>query len=206
MWLPFLKKKPAPALPQGWWLLVPLGNPGDEYARTRHNLGRLMLQRWMDGRCSPAVVHRLRFGTIYSLKEPFWALVPSTFMNLSGKAALEAAGAGLPVDRMLVLHDDKDLPLGTGRLSLGGGAAGHGGVGSIYDEIGSQGALRLRLGIGPFERPLREWVLGEWGDVEWETIGGMDAPFAAIMSRLAEARGHEKLMNEANAAAFWKNT
>jgi PTH1 family peptidyl-tRNA hydrolase len=78
-------------------------------------------------------------------------------------------------------------------------------VGSVYDELGTRSVFRLRLGIGPFERPLREWVLGEWGEREWEAIGGMDTPFAAFMSRLAEARGLEELMNEANATAFWKS-
>jgi PTH1 family peptidyl-tRNA hydrolase len=211
MRFPFFGKKPVPALPQGWWLIVPLGNPGGEYARTRHNLGRLMLQRWMDWHCSeaqaaPRALRALAFGTIYSLREPFMALVPSTFMNLSGKALLEAAMAGLPVGRMLVVHDDKDLPLGTGRLAVGGGAAGHGGIGSVYLELGTQAVFRLRLGIGPFERPLREWVLGEWDEREWETIGGMDAPFSEFMAGLARARAPVDLMGQVNAPAFWKKT
>jgi PTH1 family peptidyl-tRNA hydrolase len=206
MWLPFFKKK-APSLPLGWWLIVPLGNPGDEYASTRHNLGRLALQRWADAnRAAPAILRALCFGTVFSLGEPFMALVPSTFMNLSGKALAEAVRAGFPVDRMLILHDEKDLPLGMGRLSVGGGAAGHGGVQSIFDELGTQDVFRLRLGIGPCQRPLRDWVLAEWSDREWEAIEGMDAPFAALMSKLGGASGLEGLRALANAPEFWKNS
>ena len=206
MWPPFLRKKTLQTLPQGWWLIVPLGNPGDEYTRTRHNLGRLLLQRWMDGHCAePSTVRRLGFGTIYSLKEPFMALVSSTFMNQSGKAVLEAVKAGFPADRVLLLHDDKDLQLGAGRLSLDGRAAGHGGVGSVFAELGTQNVLRLRLGIGPFPRPLLDWVLGEWDDQEWETIGGMDPPFAEFMSRLAATQNPRGLRDQVNAREFWKN-
>jgi PTH1 family peptidyl-tRNA hydrolase len=159
----------------------------------------------MDGRCAPSVSRKLYYGTIYTLMEPFAALVPSTYMNLSGRAVLEAAKLGFPTGRMLVLHDDKDLPLGAARLSLDGGAAGHNGVGSIFDELGTQSVPRLRLGIGPFRRPLGEWVLGEWGEDEWETIRGMDAPFSAFMSMLAGAQGVEEMRAKVNQEAFWKS-
>jgi len=207
MWLPFRRKSAVPPLPQGWWLLVPLGNPGEEYEFTRHNLGRQLLSRWVDGHgADPRTVHRLCFGSIHSLGAPFMVLVPSTFMNHSGKAALEATKLGFPADRMLFLHDDKDLPLGVGRLSLDGRAAGHGGVASVQEELGTQNLLRLRLGMGPFQRPLREWVLGEWEDQEWETIEGMDAPFAAFMSMLADAQRPADMRDQVNALGFWKNT
>jgi PTH1 family peptidyl-tRNA hydrolase len=134
------------------------------------------------------------------------ALVPSTFMNLSGNTALEAVRAGFPADRTLVLHDDKDLMLGVGRLSVDGGSAGHGGVQNIFDELGTQNVFRLRLGIGPCQRPLREWVLGEWDEHEWGAIEGIGAPFAAFMSALAGAGRLEDMRGIVNATGFWEKT
>ena len=206
MWFPFWKtKKATPAPPPGHWVLVPLGNPGGEYACTRHNLGRLMLQRWMDVHClEPGAIHNFHFGAIYSLKEPFVALVPSTYMNLSGKAVMEAVKAGFHVERMVVIYDDKDLPLGTGRLSKNGSSAGHNGLQSVMDELGSDSILRLRLGIGPFLRPLREWVLEEWTPEEWEVIENMDKSFSKLMSQLAENPPIDDLQSRVNNLAFWR--
>ena len=86
---------PAPslALPDGAWILVPLGNPGPEYANTRHNLGRRVLQRWVDAHCpAPGALHTFRTGTLYRLQGPLMALVPATYMNLSGQVVAEALG------------------------------------------------------------------------------------------------------------------
>jgi len=206
MWFSFWKsKKTAPALSPGQWVLVPLGNPGSEYACTRHNLGRLILQRWMDKQClEPGVIHHFHYGAVYSLKEPFVALVPSTYMNLSGKAVREAVNDGFPAERMFVIYDDKDLPLGTGRLSKSGSSAGHNGLQSIMDELGADSILRLRLGIGPFQRPLREWVLEEWTHEEWEIIEILDDSFSKFMSQLAENPPIKDLQSCVNHQAFWQ--
>jgi len=194
-----------PHLLPGQWLLVPLGNPGDEYVCTRHNLGRLMVQRWMDSNCSGAVQVALSFycGTLYRLKDSLMVLVPSTYMNLSGKAVSEAIRAGLPIEQMLVIYDDKDLPLGTGRLSKSGSSGGHNGLQSIMDETGSDYILRLRLGIGPFQRPLKEWVLEEWMPQEWDLIEKMDTPFSNFLSKLTDNQSITNLQSRVNSADFW---
>ena len=186
------------------WLLVPLGNPGDTYTPTRHNLGRLMLQRWMADHCPhPGAVHRFRTGTIYALGEPFLALVPGTYMNLSGQACAEAVAAGFEPERMILLYDDKDLPLGQGRFRLAGGDGGHNGLKSVFAELQTQDLARLRLGIGPFQRPLVDFVLGEWSDPEWERIDAMDAPFARFMDLLQDTDDLGVLCGTVNPESFW---
>ncbi len=197
--------EPEPLAPHdAQWILVPLGNPGDEYAATRHNLGRLLLQRWMDPHCrKPGRIHAFRTGNLYALGEPFLALVPSTYMNLSGQACAEAVAAGFDPRRMILLHDDKDLPLGLGRFRLTGGHAGHNGLASVFEKLGTQDVARLRLGIGPYQRPLHEFVLGEWAEEEWSAIEAMDGPFARFMDLLARADRLEDLAAATNATTFW---
>ena len=101
------------------WTLIPLGNPGAEYAHTRHNLGRLMVLRWMEAKgLAPKPRKKLPSGTLYGLNDRLQALVPATYMNLSGLACAEGMKAGLDPARFILLYDDKDLPLGTGRFRL----------------------------------------------------------------------------------------
>ncbi len=186
------------------WIFLPLGNPGEQYAATRHNLGRLMLQRWMDKNClNPSVEHRFQTGTLYRLGEPFLALVPGNYMNLSGQVVAEALGAGCDSARMIVLCDDKDLPLGLGRFRLDGRSGGHNGLQSVAEHLGSETFARLRLGIGPFIRPLHQFVLQEWSPEELARIETMDAPFGRFMALLAECEELERLPSLVNAEAFW---
>jgi len=191
-----------PAGPQ--WILVPLGNPGAEYAATRHNLGRIMVQRWLDQKAlKPSPMRQFQTGTLYQLEGPFLALVPATYMNLSGQVVGEALKAGLDPARMIVLFDDKDLPLGLGRFRLEGSAGGHNGVQSVIDHLGTSRFARLRLGIGPFIRPLHEYVLQEWTAEEKARLEALDAPFARFMEMLAGCEGLAALGGKVNSAAFW---
>jgi PTH1 family peptidyl-tRNA hydrolase len=187
------------------WLLVPLGNPGDAYTPTRHNLGRLMLQRWMAAHAPGAgPLRALPTGTLYGLGPSFQALVPGTYMNLSGQACVQAVAAGFEPGRMIVLCDDKDLPLGRGRLRLSGSSGGHNGLKSVFECLGREDIPRLRLGIGPFQRPLVDFVLGEWTPEEWEILDAMDAPFARFMDLLAGTPALAALPGEVNSENFWK--
>ena len=186
------------------WTLVPLGNPGPEYQDTRHNLGRLLLQRWMaDRNLAPAPTRRFPSGTLYPLANTLQALVPSTYMNLSGEACAQAAAAGLYPRRLVLLHDDKDLPLGVGRFRLDGSDGGHNGLRSVAECLGTAEIARLRLGIGPFERPLADFVLGAWTEAEWTVIATLDAPFARFLELLAGCEDLGSLGNRVNPAAFW---
>ncbi|HXC17812.1 MAG TPA: aminoacyl-tRNA hydrolase [Holophagaceae bacterium] len=186
------------------WTLIPLGNPGEAYAHTRHNLGRLMVLRWMDAAgVAPKVLRKLPSGTLYGLSDRLQALVPATYMNLSGLVCAEGAKAGLDPARFVLLYDDKDLPLGAGRFRLEGSHGGHNGVRSVQEALGEGPMPRLRLGIGPFERPLADFVLGTWTDAEWDRIEALDGPFGRFLELLAGAEDAATLPNQVNAEAFW---
>lgn len=186
------------------WTLVPLGNPGPEYQDTRHNLGRLLLQRWMAARdLAPRASRRFPSGSLYPLTDRLQALVPSTYMNLSGEVCAQAAAAGLYPRRMVLLYDDKDLPLGLGRFRLDGSHGGHNGLRSVMECLDSPEVARLRLGIGPFQRPLADWVLEPWTGPEWQIIESLDAPFARFLTLLADSTALTGLANQVNPEVFW---
>ena len=135
------------------WLVVGLGNPGPEYERTRHNIGarvaRLLCARWGLPRGKEkwrGIVSRGRAGP----GGPRVAvLLPKTYMNESGRSVGPARGAlKVPLERVLVLHDEIDLPFGEIRTRLGGGLAGHNGLKSIRDALGSPDFMRVRVGVG----------------------------------------------------------
>lgn len=147
-------------------LIVALGNPGERYARTRHNVGWMVLDAF-------AAKHRLDLnkngfqGVYGELKwdspagpEKVFLLKPLTFMNLSGKSAAPAAHFyKIPPSDILVLYDDLDLPPGKLRLREKGGAGGHNGMKSLIQELGTQEFPRLRVGIG---RPAPGWEVVDW--------------------------------------------
>ena len=188
------------------WTLLPLGNPGVGYENTRHNLGRLALQRWMAERPAPETLRKFPSGTLYRLTARLQALVPATYMNLSGHVCAEAMKEGLDPARLVMLYDDKDLPLGFGRFRLDGSHGGHNGVRSVQEAVGLETPLpRLRLGIGPFERPLADFVLGEWTDAEWDRIEALDAPFARFLGLLTGTEDASTLANQVNSEAFWNS-
>ncbi len=133
-------------------LIAGLGNPGPEYAETRHNAGFRFLDRLLAGR---GVVLRgeSRFsGRAVRLDiggREVWLLAPDTFMNHSGDAVARLARFyRIPVNEVLVAHDDLDLPPGAARLKTGGGDGGHNGLKDITAQLGSGDYARLRLGIG----------------------------------------------------------
>jgi PTH1 family peptidyl-tRNA hydrolase len=186
------------------WTLVPLGNPGPDYQDTRHNLGRLLLQRWMADRgLAPSPGRSFPSGALYPLTGGLQTLVPSSYMNLSGEVCAQAEPAGIYPRRLVLLHDDKDLPLGSGRFRLSGSDGGHNGLRSIFESLGTSDLARLRLGIGPFQRPLADFVLEPWSEAEWRLIEGLDDPFARFLELLGQAEDLDRLANQVNAAAFW---
>jgi PTH1 family peptidyl-tRNA hydrolase len=132
-------------------LIVGLGNPGREYASNRHNVGFRCLERL-------AAAHDLTFDkqqkrarvALGTIREQRVVLAqPQTFMNESGCAVVPLARFyRVPLERLLVVYDDLDLPVGTVRLRPEGGSGGHKGVRSIIEQLGSQSFPRLRIGIG----------------------------------------------------------
>lgn len=184
------------------FLIVGLGNPGREYRNTRHNIGFMAVDRFCEE-------HNVRLG-----KVQFKALVgqmrleqtrvilakPQTFMNRSGDAvAALLRFYKIPLEQVLVVHDDLDLPFGSLRLRPGGGAGGQKGLGSIIEKVGTQQFPRMRMGIGrpPGQMDPAAYVLQDFNRSEQEEL-------AFTLRRAAEAMqvfvgdGLEKAMNSFN--------
>lgn len=132
------------------FLIVGLGNIGDEYADTRHNIGFNILDAL--AKASNIVFDDRRYGFVQKVRVKNQQLVllkPSTYMNLSGQAVRYwMQKENIPVENLLVVVDDISLPVGTLRLRAGGSEAGHNGLRSITQTIGTQQYARLRFGIG----------------------------------------------------------
>jgi PTH1 family peptidyl-tRNA hydrolase len=135
------------------WLIVGLGNPGREYEGTRHNVGfevaKLLADRWELGK--PKVKYRglLRQGRAGPQGPRVAVLMPQTYMNDAGRSVGAARGAAkLDLDRLLAIHDEIDLPFGEIRTRVGGGLAGHNGLKSVRQAVGSPDFGRVRIGVG----------------------------------------------------------
>jgi peptidyl-tRNA hydrolase, PTH1 family len=135
------------------WLLVGLGNPGAEYEGTRHNLGfevaRTLAARWDLPKPKSKYRALLAEGRTCPGGPRVAILMPQTYMNEAGQSVGPARGAfKLPLERVLVLHDEIDLPFGEIRVRTGGGLAGHNGLKSLKQGLGSGDFVRVRVGVG----------------------------------------------------------
>jgi PTH1 family peptidyl-tRNA hydrolase len=153
------------------WLIVGLGNPGSEYERTRHNVGfqiaRRLIERWSLPKPKSRFRGLISEGRTGPGGPRVAVLQPQTFMNDAGQSVGPARGAlKTPLDHVLVLHDEIDLPFGEIRTRLGGGLAGHNGLKSIRQGLGSPEFARVRVGVGrpPTTDPDRvaAYVLGRF--------------------------------------------
>jgi peptidyl-tRNA hydrolase, PTH1 family len=135
------------------WLVVGLGNPGEGYARTRHNIGFEVAahaaERWGLGRAKKRYAGLYADGRAGPGGPRVGVLLPQTFMNDVGRSAGPARGAlGVPLDRIVVVHDEIDVPFGEVRVRQGGGLAGHRGLKSLKGELGGEDFYRVRVGVG----------------------------------------------------------
>ena len=129
-------------------LIVGLGNPGRDYAETRHNVGFMILDR-MAARAGAEWQKEKRRQAELARVGDTWLCKPQTYMNLSGEAVTSATGFyKIPARAVLVIYDDMALPLGKLRLRAEGSAGGHNGLQSIIDHLGTPAVPRLRVGIG----------------------------------------------------------
>jgi len=129
------------------WLIVGLGNPGPKYEYTRHNIGFLTLDRLVGETGAVALSSSSFHGELFK-KNTTLFLKPTTFMNQSGKSVSAVTRFyKIETERVIVVHDDLDLPFGAVRFKKGGGSGGHNGLKSIDTAIGSD-YLRVRMGIG----------------------------------------------------------
>ena len=142
------------------WLLVGLGNPGDKYDNTRHNVGFAAIDQ---------LAQTVELGGAKVL-----LMKPITYMNLSGEAVGEAARFfKIPADHVLVLSDDVSLPVGKLRIRKGGSAGGHNGLKSIIQHLGTDQFPRVKIGVGEKPHPdydMADWVLGKFTGEDLKTI------------------------------------
>ncbi len=185
------------------WLLVCLGNPGDKYDSTRHNVGFQVADELGERKNKP--IQRLKFKALTDMVDMegqgVLVMKPMTYMNLSGEAVRQAADFyKVPPDHVLVVADDVSLPVGKLRLRTGGSAGGHNGLKSIIDHLGTDQFPRVKIGVGERPHPdydLADWVLGRFGPQDQKTI-------AAAVKRAADAvesvicEGADRAMNRFN--------
>ena len=177
------------------WLIVGLGNPGSEYAGTRHNLGfevaNQLAARWQLPTPKSKYCGLLTQGRSGPGRPRVAILLPQTYMNEAGRSVGPARGAfGVPLGHVLVIHDEIDLPFGRIQVRTGGGVAGHNGLKSVRQGLGSADFPRVRIGVG---RPdstdpevVSAYVLGRFREPREEV--------EALIERAADAA--EELIQE----------
>ena len=148
------------------WIVACLGNPGSEYANTRHNMGFLTAD--LIAEREHVKINKIKFKSAYNIF-PFGGakvllMKPQTYMNLSGEAVVEAVKFyKVPLDHLLVIFDDIYLPVGKIRIRPSGSAGGHNGIKNIIAHLGSDQFPRIKIGVGSPSNPdydMADWVLG----------------------------------------------
>ena len=185
------------------WLLVCLGNPGDKYENTRHNVGFMLADEM--GRRQKSPNQRMKFKALTNLftiqGEKVLVMKPVTYMNLSGEAVRQAADFyKIAPDHVLVISDETALPVGRIRIRLGGSAGGHNGLKSIIQHLGTDQFPRLRIGVG--EKPHKDYDMADW--VLGSFVGADKKAIDAVIARATDAvecifaEGLEKGMGKFN--------
>ena len=197
------------------WIIVGLGNPGEEYTSTRHNAGRMALEffakemkfgEWKDDKKAKARVVSGMVG-----KTALVCVAPDTFMNKSGTAAAKFVKNPKAAERMIVIYDDLDLPLGTIKLSFNRGSGGHRGVESIMRAVKTKKFTRVRVGVSPStasgklrkpqgEKDVIDFILAKFKPHELEELKKVFKKIAQALE-VAVQEGPERAMNTFNSAA-----
>jgi len=170
----------------GRWLVAGLGNPPAEYAGTRHNVGAELIELLADDARSALSRNRragCRTAEVRVGGSPVVLAVPESFMNVSGGPVQRAAGwYRIPVARIVVCHDDLDVPLGELRFKRGGGNGGHNGLRDLDRALGTADYLRVRIGVGrpPGNSPAADHVLRPFSAEERGVV-------ATVLTTAAEA-------------------
>ena len=160
-------------------LVVFLGNPGVQYKNTRHNAA------WMFADTLGIGNWQEKFHSLYARSGDVFFQKPQTFMNLSGQAVQELASFfKISPENILVVHDDIELGFGEAVLRKGGGLAGHNGLRSLKQMLGTDGFWRLRLGVGrPEKQDVASYVLGRFSPVEEKCLGDVFAKASGLLEK-----------------------
>jgi len=180
------------------WIVVGLGNPGPEYAGTRHNAGHMVIAALAERMSARFKAHRTRSDIAEGrlAGQAVTLARPRSYMNLSGgPVAALAAFYKLPADRIIVVHDELDIPFGVIRLKLGGGDNGHNGLRSITAALSTRDYYRVRFGIGrppgrmdPAAYVLKDFSAPERKDLPLEIDRAADAVEALVTTGLTAAQ------------------
>jgi peptidyl-tRNA hydrolase, PTH1 family len=181
------------------FLIAGLGNPGDEYQLTRHNIGFEVLDAF--AKASGTFFSSGRYAFTAEAKHKGRTLIlikPATYMNLSGKAVnYYLQQEKIPLENLLVITDDIALPLGKLRLRGKGSDGGHNGLKNIQEVLNTQDYARLRFGVGnefPKGRQV-EFVLGKWTPEEWKLLNEERIPLAADLIKSFATAGLANTMS-----------
>lgn len=184
------------------WVVAGLGNPGDEYARSRHNSGFMTVDRIAKGK--GVEFSRRKFKGLIaevSLAGKSALLVkPQTFYNLSGECVADLLGYfKIPVGRLIVVHDELDIEAGRLRVKQGGGDAGNRGIRSIAEALGATDFIRVRIGIGrpANEEENKDYLLRPMTSAERNELASNLDRAASAVEAIAE-KGLERTMNRYN--------
>jgi len=185
-------------------LIVGLGNPGPEYAETRHNAGFRFLDALLSG-SGQQLKHEARFGgdiaKINIAGRSIWLLAPMEFMNHSGQAVQRFSHFyKIPAGEILAAYDELDLPPGTVRLKVGGGSGGHNGLTDVIEKLGSPEFARLRIGIGHpgTAAQVVSYVLRKAPPAEQELIDEAIARARSHIDDIVQGK-HQSVMNSLHA-------
>ena len=185
------------------WLVVGLGNPGQKYEHTRHNMGFLTVDLLAEK--AGVKLNKVKYKSAYNMVNFGGAkclvMKPQTFMNLSGEAVREAAQFyKIPADHILVIYDDISLPVGKLRVRPSGSAGGHNGIKNIIAHLGTQEFPRIKIGVGAPAGggdEMIDWVIGAPSQAERKILA--ESFERAIGAAECIIRcGYQKAMNEFN--------
>lgn len=195
------------------YTIVGLGNPGNEYATTRHNTGRILVTHFAEtsefpefrkDKKSNAEVTESAIGSKKTL-----LVLPDTFMNKSGSAVSRYVKSVKAAKELVVVHDDIDLPLGVLRISFGRGDGGHNGVASVMRGIKTKDFIRVRVGVSPKsakgvakkpsgEEKILKFLLGKFPPAEYKELSGKISKRANELLALIVSEGYVAAMNKFN--------
>ena len=185
------------------WLIVGLGNPGDKYENTRHNVGFMTVDILAERLRIP--VQKLKYKALTNTAElggqKVLLMKPVTYMNLSGEAVRQAADFyKIPPERVLVISDDVSLPVGKLRIRAGGSAGGHNGLKNIIAQLGSDRIPRVKIGVGEKPHPdydMADWVLSKFTGEDKKAIDAAILRAADAVECLLK-EGPDRAMNRFN--------
>jgi PTH1 family peptidyl-tRNA hydrolase len=178
-------------------IIIGLGNPGEQYKNTRHNVGFMAIDEFAKKNDFPEFVLQKKSNALVSEGANILLVKPQTFMNESGKAIREII-KNKDIKDIVVIHDDIDLPVGKIKIIKERGSAGHKGVESIINNIGNEGLIRIRIGVGA-EKDIKamDVVLKNFSAEEQKIIDESIQKAVNALDLLAK-EGLDRAMNEYN--------